>query len=258
MSEFVRALALSELSPGQCVEVSVAGKPVALYNVGGRHLRDEQHLHPSRRPAGPGRAGRAGGAVPVARVELGRHHRREHREPRAEDPDLPGEGRGRAGPGPGRLTGPSGVQSSLLRGRRAAAPTVRTPPPPVTKPINDDDSQARPRIRPRPAPARRTGRARRRRRPRPPAPPRGRRGSALPGRGRAGHRRRGGHGQEGRARHRPHRGATSRSSRTDKPQTIASFEAVAGARPPRPRRRPPRPRISTNLDRGDRAPAARS
>jgi nitrite reductase/ring-hydroxylating ferredoxin subunit len=35
MSEFVRALALSELSPGQCVEVSVAGKPVALYNVEG-------------------------------------------------------------------------------------------------------------------------------------------------------------------------------------------------------------------------------
>jgi nitrite reductase (NADH) small subunit len=35
MAEFVRALALSELSPGQCVEVSVAGKPVALYNVAG-------------------------------------------------------------------------------------------------------------------------------------------------------------------------------------------------------------------------------
>lgn len=35
MSEFVRALALSELAPGQCVEVSVGGKPVALYNVAG-------------------------------------------------------------------------------------------------------------------------------------------------------------------------------------------------------------------------------
>ena len=35
MSEFVRALAASEVAPGQCVEVSVAGKPVALYNVGG-------------------------------------------------------------------------------------------------------------------------------------------------------------------------------------------------------------------------------
>ena len=35
MSEFVRALALSDLPPGQCAEVSVAGKPVALYNVGG-------------------------------------------------------------------------------------------------------------------------------------------------------------------------------------------------------------------------------
>ena len=35
MSEFVRALALSELAPGQCMEVSVAGKAVALYNVSG-------------------------------------------------------------------------------------------------------------------------------------------------------------------------------------------------------------------------------
>ena len=35
MSEYVRALALSDLPPGQCVEVSVAGKPVALYNVAG-------------------------------------------------------------------------------------------------------------------------------------------------------------------------------------------------------------------------------
>ena len=35
MSEFVRALSLSELAPGQCVEVSVVGKAVALYNVAG-------------------------------------------------------------------------------------------------------------------------------------------------------------------------------------------------------------------------------
>ena len=35
MSEFVRALPLSELAPGQCVEASVGGKPVALYNVAG-------------------------------------------------------------------------------------------------------------------------------------------------------------------------------------------------------------------------------
>jgi nitrite reductase/ring-hydroxylating ferredoxin subunit len=35
MSEFVRALAACEVAPGQCVEVSVAGKPVALYNVAG-------------------------------------------------------------------------------------------------------------------------------------------------------------------------------------------------------------------------------
>ena len=35
MSEFVRAMALADLPPGQCAEVRVAGKPVALYNVGG-------------------------------------------------------------------------------------------------------------------------------------------------------------------------------------------------------------------------------
>ena len=35
MPGFVRALALVELPPGECREVSVEGKPVALYNVGG-------------------------------------------------------------------------------------------------------------------------------------------------------------------------------------------------------------------------------
>ena len=35
MSEFVRALALADLPPGQCAEVSVGGKAVALYNVAG-------------------------------------------------------------------------------------------------------------------------------------------------------------------------------------------------------------------------------
>jgi nitrite reductase (NADH) small subunit len=35
MSEFVRAIGVSELAPGQCAEVSVGGKPIALYNVEG-------------------------------------------------------------------------------------------------------------------------------------------------------------------------------------------------------------------------------
>jgi nitrite reductase/ring-hydroxylating ferredoxin subunit len=35
MSEFVRAIGVSELPPGKCTEVSIAGKAVALYNVGG-------------------------------------------------------------------------------------------------------------------------------------------------------------------------------------------------------------------------------
>jgi nitrite reductase (NADH) small subunit len=35
MSDFVRVLAVSELPPGQCREVQVDGKPVALYNVDG-------------------------------------------------------------------------------------------------------------------------------------------------------------------------------------------------------------------------------
>lgn len=36
MSQFVRALAVAELPPGQCREVSVAGHSLALFNVDGR------------------------------------------------------------------------------------------------------------------------------------------------------------------------------------------------------------------------------
>lgn len=35
MAEFVRALSASGLAPGECVEVSVGGRPVALFNVRG-------------------------------------------------------------------------------------------------------------------------------------------------------------------------------------------------------------------------------
>ena len=35
MAGFIRALALGDLPPGECREVSVGGKAVALYNVGG-------------------------------------------------------------------------------------------------------------------------------------------------------------------------------------------------------------------------------
>jgi len=35
MAEFVRVIAVSELSPGACTEVSAGGRPVALFNVGG-------------------------------------------------------------------------------------------------------------------------------------------------------------------------------------------------------------------------------
>lgn len=35
MADWVRAIAVSELAPGQCMEASVAGKPIALYNVEG-------------------------------------------------------------------------------------------------------------------------------------------------------------------------------------------------------------------------------
>lgn len=35
MTEFLKAAALADLAPGGCMEVSVGGKPVALYNVGG-------------------------------------------------------------------------------------------------------------------------------------------------------------------------------------------------------------------------------
>lgn len=35
-SGFVRAIAAGDLAPGACMEVAVAGRPVALYNVDGR------------------------------------------------------------------------------------------------------------------------------------------------------------------------------------------------------------------------------
>ena len=35
MSEWVRALAVAEVPPGSCVEISVGGTPVAVYNVDG-------------------------------------------------------------------------------------------------------------------------------------------------------------------------------------------------------------------------------
>jgi 3-phenylpropionate/trans-cinnamate dioxygenase ferredoxin component len=36
MAEFVRAIAESDLAPGGCMELALGGKPVALFNVGGR------------------------------------------------------------------------------------------------------------------------------------------------------------------------------------------------------------------------------
>jgi len=35
MSEFVRAIAVADLPPGQATEVTVEGQPIALFNVGG-------------------------------------------------------------------------------------------------------------------------------------------------------------------------------------------------------------------------------
>ena len=35
MADFVRAIAVADLAPGQCAEVDVGGTPVAVFNVGG-------------------------------------------------------------------------------------------------------------------------------------------------------------------------------------------------------------------------------
>jgi nitrite reductase (NADH) small subunit len=46
MAEWVRAIAASDLAPGQCTEVSLAGKPVALYNVAGTfHATSNTCIH---------------------------------------------------------------------------------------------------------------------------------------------------------------------------------------------------------------------
>jgi nitrite reductase/ring-hydroxylating ferredoxin subunit len=46
MTEFVKAMAVSELSPGQCRELVVEGRAIAIYNVGGTfHATSNQCLH---------------------------------------------------------------------------------------------------------------------------------------------------------------------------------------------------------------------
>jgi nitrite reductase (NADH) small subunit/3-phenylpropionate/trans-cinnamate dioxygenase ferredoxin subunit len=46
MSGFVKAIEAAQLAPGQCTEVSIEGKPVALYNVDGRfHATTNTCLH---------------------------------------------------------------------------------------------------------------------------------------------------------------------------------------------------------------------
>lgn len=46
MAEWVRAIAVSELAPGLCREVSLGGTPVALYNVGGTfHATSNTCIH---------------------------------------------------------------------------------------------------------------------------------------------------------------------------------------------------------------------
>ncbi len=46
MADWVKTVAVSELPPGRCAEVSVGGKPVALYNVDGTfHATSNICLH---------------------------------------------------------------------------------------------------------------------------------------------------------------------------------------------------------------------
>jgi nitrite reductase (NADH) small subunit/3-phenylpropionate/trans-cinnamate dioxygenase ferredoxin subunit len=46
MAGFVKAIDVNALAPGQCTEVSIEGKPVALYNVDGRfHATSNTCLH---------------------------------------------------------------------------------------------------------------------------------------------------------------------------------------------------------------------
>ena len=46
MGDWVRAIAAAELGPGRCMEVSVGGKPVALYNVEGTfHATSNTCIH---------------------------------------------------------------------------------------------------------------------------------------------------------------------------------------------------------------------
>ena len=56
MGEFHRALAAADLPPGQCAEVAVGGKAIALFNVDGTFYAMAEQLPAPWRPARSGDA----------------------------------------------------------------------------------------------------------------------------------------------------------------------------------------------------------
>ena len=84
MPEFLPALAVADLPPGRAAEVTVGGQAVALFNVGGTF-----HALPGRCPHRGGPLGQgfldgSAGELPVAQLDLRRHHRLQRRERRAD------------------------------------------------------------------------------------------------------------------------------------------------------------------------------
>ena len=136
MSEYVRAIAASDLPPGQGTEVTVGGERVALFNVEGRYHAVSNRC-PHRGGPWPGLRGRAGGQLPLAQLDLRRHHRHQHHQRRHAGAVPRGEGRGRAGLRPHRAGG-RGVTSprlvlallataGLVHAQEAVAPAEQVP-----------------------------------------------------------------------------------------------------------------------------------
>ena len=132
MSDFVKAMAAEELAPGKGTELSLVGRPVALFNVEGRFYAISNTCLHRGGPARPGLRGGEHRDLSLARVDVRRHERAERGERRAPGGLLRDEGGRRPGPGEGGLTmrtnKPSIAIAALLAFLGTSATAQEQPP----------------------------------------------------------------------------------------------------------------------------------
>jgi hypothetical protein len=76
MVQFIEVASTADLAPGEAKCVEVAGKKMALFNLGGSFYAIDEHLHPPWWPALGGRGVGRGSPVPVAWGHLQHQDRR--------------------------------------------------------------------------------------------------------------------------------------------------------------------------------------